>query len=86
MRPTFCNIAVFQDYDLVAIVYCAQPVRNKDTRPRFFLQDAIDVLEQCLFSVCIESRSLCYVSNATGDLVTDDSLLHQRRVKADSLK
>jgi len=58
VRSRFGNLACLQYQDLVAIVDSSQPVGNKDASTALLLQNAVDVLQQSLFSVGVEGRSL----------------------------
>ena len=52
------HTTVLEHDDLIAIVNGPQPVRNEYTRPRLFFQYTVDVLEEALLRVGVESRSL----------------------------
>lgn len=58
MRTCLSHLAILQHQDLVAIVDGPQSMGNKDARASLLLQDTVDVLQQCLFGICVEGRSL----------------------------
>lgn len=77
------DAAVFQNDNFVAIIDCPQAVCDKDTRPRFFLQDAVDVLQKSVFGMCVEGRSLRHVSIFEGQQAKEGVLLRRRTARED---
>src|SRR5437764_7721072 len=57
MCSAFDNLSVFEHEDDVAVEYGPKTVSNENTGARFLLQDAVDVLQQCLLRVRVERRS-----------------------------
>ena len=60
VRTCLSHLAILQHQDLVAIVDGPQSMGNKDARAPLLLQDTVDVLQQCLFGIRVEGRSLSY--------------------------
>lgn len=58
MRTALRHTTIFEYDDLIAVVYGPQPMSDKDARPSFFFQYAVDVLKEALLSVGVEGRSL----------------------------
>jgi len=53
VRPTLGDLAISQDNDQVTIVDRAQAMCNKDGCALLFLENAVDVLQKCLFRMCV---------------------------------
>ena len=58
MTALLNHVPVFQDNDDVRVEDCAQTMRHKDACPGLFLEDAVDIEQESLLGLCIESRSL----------------------------
>lgn len=58
MRARLGYLSILENKDLVTIVYRPQSMGDKDAGPFFLLQDAVDVVQQRLFRIRVESRRL----------------------------
>src|ERR1700733_812049 len=57
MCTAFYNLAIFENEDNIAIKYCSKSMGYENTRSSFLLQDAVDVLKQCLLRVRVQGGS-----------------------------
>lgn len=62
MCSRLCHVTVLQHEDSVTVINRPQTMRNKDTRSLLFLEDTVDVLQQSLLGVGVESRGLYTIS------------------------
>lgn len=58
MRPRLCHVTLLQNQDLVAVADSPQSMGNENASMPLFLQDTVDVLQERLFRVGVQCRSL----------------------------
>lgn len=58
VRPCLHYMAILQHQDLVAVIDSTQTMRNKHARAALILENAVDVLQEGLFCVGVESGGL----------------------------
>jgi hypothetical protein len=58
----FCHTSILENEDLVAVIDSSQSMRHEHTGAPLLFQNAVDVLQQCLFRVCVEGGGLFFQS------------------------
>ena len=62
MRAHLSNNTILQHQDLVTIADCTQTVSYKNTGTALIFEDAVDVLEEGLLRISVESGCLVGIS------------------------
>lgn len=83
MRAHLSNDTVLQHQDLITIANCAQTVSHEHTGAALIFEDAVDVLEEGLLRVCVESGCLAGISwcSTTTNQLETHCLIEEQKLR-----